>query len=294
MSTQYYSQLQLAPYRGVMHVVETGGGLAFTVDGGDWRVRLRDAQGRMLPGDERFDADALRQTPEGGALALALAERPALPFARADRFELWLLAQESGLPLALLQSRRAPPAGTGWIDAAWRAFASDDDSFHAECLGPRIAAVRAGEAPPLHRDVLERQVNDAARPLAALQWFERSADGGGIGLQGNRIGFDMQGRVLASEAFPELIVAEDWRSDAEERLVREYHDWIAARLLMRADLSCATRARLERAAAKRPRQLLEVCRLIFEFVDRRVLDVALVQVRIAESGGPVAVHPVAR
>jgi len=285
MAPQYYSQRQLAPYRGTMHVVETDQATAFTVDGVDWRVRLRNAQGLLWPAGSWIDVAALSPTPAADALRAALDARPPLPFRQSDRFELWLLEKASGLPLALLQTRRALPRDLAVVDATWRPFLLEDNDFHAHCLDAQAAADPTQASTVPHRDVLERQVNSAARPPAAAQWFERDEDGGGVGLHGQRIGFDMQGRRLLAGAFPELVIAEDWRRDIEADLAREYHEWNAALLLTHSNLSRAMRARLERAAANRPEQLLAVFRLIGEFVDRSAIDVALVQARIIAAAG---------
>jgi hypothetical protein len=280
MAMHCYSQRQLGPYRGVMHVLDTGDALAFTADGAQWRVRFRNGEGRLWPAGDWLDTSALDHSPQAQALLDALERRPALPFAPADRYELWLLAQETGLPLALLKTALALPADSGVPAVTWRGFLIDDNQFHAQCLECLDVARPIQAWPVSHRDVLERRVNSAAGPLSAAQWFERTDDGGGIGLHGHRIGFDMQDRCLGSEAFPELIVAEDWHDALDASLVREYHEWNAALLLTHAGLTRETRACLEHAALRRPEQLLGVHRLICEFVDRSVIEVALVAARI--------------
>lgn len=277
---RYYSQRQLSPYRGMLHVVDVGHALAYTVDGEQWRARLRNREGGLWPVGTWVDANLLFRVEGSAALLDAVNRRPPLPFAPADRVELWLLDRLTGRPLALLQSRRSVAAIEAPADITWRPFPMTESEFEAECLHGRDAARpgRAWHTP--HGDVLARQVNEAARPYPAAQWFVRQPDGSAAGLGGVRVPQRFLGRILPREAFPELLVSEDWADGTQRALVCAYHDWVAARLLTHFGLSADTRARLERAACRRPEKLLEVSRLIPEFVDRPRIEIALVQARL--------------
>jgi hypothetical protein len=282
MIVQYYSQRQLAPYRGMLHVVDVGHALAYTVDGEQWRARLRNRDGRLWPVGGWLDSALMLSPADSAALMDAVNSRPPLPFPQIDRVELWLLNKNTGWPLALLQTRSSAPIAEPPGDAGWWPFLVGDTDFQAECLRLRDRA-RSGRAWPLpHRDVLARQVNDAARPQPLAQWFVRAPDGGGKGLKALRLPADFHERMLGKEAFPELLVAENWADATASALVREYHDWNAAALLTHLDLTADTRRRLEAAACRRPDKLLEVFRLIPEFVDRARLEVALVQARLMQ------------
>lgn len=281
MDAQYYSLRQLSPYRGMLHVVDVGHALAYTVDGDRWDARMRNRDGQLWPVGTWVGSNLLFDPEGSSALSAAVQERPQLPFPLADNTELWLLSKSDTAPLALLQTRRTVPGIEDPGDCAWRPFLLEQADFHAQCLQTRDAH-RPGQACPLpHREVLERQVNDAARPPAAAQWFVRQADGSGRGLGGSRLVPGMRGRKLDKASFPELLVDENWQHDIERQLVREYHEWNAALLLTHLDLSESTRRRLEIAACRRPGKLLEIFRLIPEFVDRAHLEVALVQARLA-------------
>jgi hypothetical protein len=264
----------------MLHVVDVGHALAYTVDGEQWRARMRSREGRLWPVGG-WDETARTFSPgDSAALMEAVSSRPPLPFPQTDHVELWLLNKTSRRPLALLQTRNSAPVAESAIDAVWWPFLVGDTDFHAECLRGRNAA-RSGLAwPAPHRDVLARQVNDAARPYSLAQWFVRTPDGRGKGLKGSHLPADLRGRILNKEAFPELLVEESWSDPAAGALVREYHDWNAAALLTHLDLTADTRRRLETAACRRPEKLLEVFRLIPEFVDRAKLDIALVQARL--------------
>lgn len=279
MDAQYYSLRQLSPYRGMLHVVDVGHALAYTVDGERWGGRMRNRDGRLWPVGTWVDSNMVFDLENSAALLEAVHNRPDLPFAPADNIELWLLGKADGMPLALLQTRRAIAGIESVSECVWRPFLLEQADFQAECLRARDA--RASQARPvLHRDVLERQVNNAARPLPSAQWFMRQPDGSGRGLGGPRVTRSLEGRLLGRAEFPELLVDENWTEQIERELVREYHDWNAALLLTHLDLSRTTRRRLEIAACRRPEKLSEVFRLIPEFFDRPLLEIALVQARL--------------
>lgn len=288
MEACYYSQRQLSPYRGTLHVVDVGHALAYTVDGEQWRARLRNREGRLWPVGTWVDANLLFRIEGSAALLDAVNSRPPLPFPPADSVELWLLNKLTGRPLALLQSRRSVAGIDAPADITWRPFQMTETEFAAECLRGRDAArpERAWRVP--HSEVLARQVNEAARPYPVAQWFVRRPDGGGAGLGGVRVPERFQRRALPRDAFPELLVDEDWADDTQRALVCAYHDWVAARLLTHFGLSAGTRARLERAACRRPEKLLEVSRLIPEFVDKPRVEIALVQARLMTLAGSPA------
>lgn len=280
MNVQYYCQRLLSPYRGMLHVVDVGHALAYTADGEQWRGRMRNREGRLWPVGTWIDANLAFNLEGSAVLMQGVNDRPPLPFPPADHIELWLLNKMTAKPLALLQARRSIPAPEVVGETVWRSFQIDETEFHAECLRARDAARPARAWPVPHRDVLERQVNEASRPYAMTQWFARQPDGAGRGLGGLRLPERFRGRILPRCAFPELLVDEDWTDDTQRALVREYHDWNAARLLTHLDLPGVTRGRLEAAACRRPDKLLEVIRLIPEFVDRARLEVTLVQARL--------------
>ena len=276
MTPKYYSQRQLSPYRGMLHVVDVGHALAYTVDGENWRARLRSREGRLWPVGGWMD-EAHRFSPtDSASLMDAVNGRPPLPFPQADRIELWLLDSEQDRPLALLQTRIVPGAAKEMpTDPVWRPFVAGDTDFQADCLYDAARSETAWRAS--HREVLARYVNDAARPHAVARWFARNPDGSGEELS------DRRGAALHKNAFPEMLVSERWSDPTARALVMEYHDWHAAALLTHLDLPSGTRNRLEAAACRRPDKLLEVFRLIPQFIERTRLEVALVQARLMQA-----------
>jgi len=261
---EYYAIRRLNPYQGVLQVVDLGGVRMYSSDGRRWQVRRVEVPAGVRPAAEIPGAEA----------RAALERRPPVPYPLGDRLELWLLDRRDDRPLALLASRRWRWE-TGVPDAAaWRPFAAGGARFVSEGYARRTGLRRG------HAERLARLVEYAARPHPRAQWFERRADGSGVGLHGLRVGPGLEGRLLPAAAFPELLVREDWPDEAERALVADFHAWHAAHLLAHDTLRPATRARLERAAAARPVALLEAWPAIPTVLDRERLRVALVQGRL--------------
>jgi hypothetical protein len=279
----YYGVRRLGPYLGVIQVIDVGDACAYSTDGKTWRVRQQTASGLF-----RWSVTRLATGEAGGGGRISNADRlvdafkqqPPVPFPIRDRFELWLLDSQTRRPLALLRTRYKATDMEPVTDPHWRPFLLTDTGFVSATL-TRHESERSRNGGPLpHRDQLESQVNVASRPMPAAQWFERLADGSGRGGKGLRLSDAEVGRTLASDVFPELLISEDWQDDLRRGLVADYHDWYAASLLTHQNLTTATRARLEKAACKRPQSLLATYPLIPEILDRESVDVALVSARL--------------
>ena len=236
------------------------GSLTFTKDACDAAISLAAALGLLSDG---------RPEPARG-----------LPTGPVTRRTSVALVLNTGLPLALLDSERPSFPAQKVMDPTWYPCVLTDTSFRADCLATRDAARHAKAWPELHRDVLAKQVNQAARPLPAAQWFTRSSDGSGVGMEGLRVDAGQLGRRLNKSDFPELLLDEVWKEQTEAELVREYHAWQAPSLLAHSGLSQFTRMRLEQAACRSPAKLLEIYRLIPKFVDEQAIQVALVAARL--------------
>ena len=285
MYPRYYAFRRLNPFRGVVHVADVGEAAAHTYDGVTWHIRSDDGYGWVRPSGVWVEGEGLQagQAAGQGDILAALESRPRLPFPLVDSLELWLLDKADGLPLALLGSERPSRHAPGEIEPDWQPFVLTYTGFRSPTLAERDAGNPRGATP--HRDVLARIVNQAARPYPAAQWFRRAQDGGGEGLEGLRLEPEWEGRQLGPEAFPELIVREDWNNRLEQSVINDYHNWLAPSLLLLPRLAPATRERLEKSATLRPRALLKVHRLLPEVHDRDRLNAALVAARLEESSG---------
>jgi hypothetical protein len=190
-----------------------------------------------------------------------------------------LLHRGTKQPLALLRTERWAHNTQVECNPTWRPLLSGRPGFLARGGPSRTTATRAG------REALETLIEFASRPRPAAQWFERSADGGGVGLGGLRIPEPLIGRRLPVSAFPELLCKEQWPTEHERWLVETFHDWHAVQLLAHRNLAAATRVRLERAAHMRPDGLLDNYRMFPEVLDPEGMQVALVAAKLTRSAG---------
>ena len=291
---RYYGLRRVNPFLGTLQVVEVPEARALSPNGSRWQVELLSQAAVRQPlwadigpasAERRFFTYGLwsRQTgmrrlpvnpmlgdqsihPGLGPLLQALEGMPALPFPSADRLELWLLDREDR-PLALVSAMRAEVPPTLPYAPAWRPLPGVEDS-----------ASRAADEPgPPAGERVERLISAEAGTPARAQWVRRLEGGHGAGLGGFRLGSGLEGRRLAREDFPELLVREAWPQPAERELVAALVAWQAPPLLTLGDLTAATRARLERIAARRPLALYRQRRLIPTVIDRRTIDAALVE-----------------
>lgn len=275
MQAAYYALRRFSPYQGMIQVVDVGAARAYSTDGRHWTVRLQSPNHRT--GGDAATADHLMR---------ALNERPRLPFPQQDQIELWLLDKTTLLPLALIKTRRRLEEMDAVKVPSWQPFLTTASGFRCAALEEALTAQRRapGIAPPRAQDVLERQVNLAARPLPVLQWFQRLPDGSGIGHDGLRVDDRLRARHLPREAFPELLVADRWPDPAAQALVDDYHAWHAPALLAHQNLSNATRRWLEAAACRNPAKLLDNHAMFPEVLDNDAMQVALVSAKLIRAG----------
>ncbi|HHJ17247.1 MAG TPA: hypothetical protein ENJ80_11170 [Gammaproteobacteria bacterium] len=278
----YYGVRRLGPYLGIIQVIDVGDACAYSTNGHSWRIRQQTSSGRFRWGIAQISANNMDDICIVNAdnLVQALRDLPRVPFPVRDRFELWLLNHQSRKPLALLRTCYKPADMECVTDPHWRPFLRSDTRFVSMTLAELGKDKAARDLPILHRDRLESQVNEASRPFPVAQWFERLADGRGVGHAGLRLEPGDAGRILAADDFPELLVSEDWPDPVQAGVVTDYHDWYAASLLAHQNLSHTTRVRLERAACRRPQALLSSYPLIPKIIDQDAIDVALVSARL--------------
>lgn len=284
MSPTYYALRRFSPYQGMIQVVDVGAARAYSTDGRHWTVRLQNPEARLTPA-------SLRDRPDASAddLMRALNERPPLPFPQQDTVELWLLNKHSLLPMALVKTRRSIADIDAVKEPSWRPFLTTHSGFRCVALESALAARRRASDPTngittRAQDVLEREINLAARPLPVLQWFERLTDASGVGHGGLRVDQHLQGRHLPADAFPEMLVDEHWDDATVQALVDDYHAWHAPLLLAHQNLSASTRSRLEVAARNNPAKLLNNYAMFPQVLDHDAMQVALVSAKLIQAG----------
>ncbi len=289
----------LSPYRGVMHCVETGSADAVTTDGRHWTLYVRGeclyddpaqiaAQGISVP-DVKYatwsERTGLRRAPirlptfddrvrrEGERLLDAVRRfAPRLPFALADRYELWLLHGDSQRPLALIDSACsaadcALPASPGWTPGQL-------------CMQALPAAVE-----------LKRLVGGLAGEPPRAAWFERRADGSGVRLSGQP-GPSRQ----PAAAFDQMLIDRGAIQSTAPRLIEALDSWQSPALLQLPTLAESERRRLEIQACGHAERLAEHLPLYPCLLERRAVTAALVAARLRRAtgeGDPARLSPVA-
>ena len=288
MYPRYYALRRVNPYRGVVAVVDVGEATAHSFDGLTWHLRADDGYGLIRPvGVWEEGAGWKMGRPDAATdLIAALETRPPLPFPIFDIWELWLLNRETGLPLAIIDTAREGEPRPENREVQWLPFTPTYTGFRSTTLLDREKRATGMPGSDIsHRDMLSRIVNHAGRPQPMTQWFRRDQSGVGEGEGGARLPHEWRRRQLANEAFPELLVQENWNSRLEQSVIADYHAWLAPLLLLWPRLSTSTRDRLEALACERPRWLVRVHRLLPQVVDPARLNAALVAARLELAQG---------
>lgn len=275
--TAYYSLRRMPPYQGTVQLIEAGSCRAVSNDGLNWQLQIRTPGTRRIiqavwrRGDTGFIGNEVARP-----IVEALENAPPTPFPMRDNVELWLLGDD-GLPLALLRTVTINPP-LHIAETVWKPGMGTGGPFHSRGL----ATASAGSSVTASQ-VLARIVRAASGARPRSQWFWRWPDGNGWGLGGQGLLPGEEGRELDAELFPELLLRERWENESHAQLVSEYHDWLAPGLLTHSNLSGATRARLERAAARQAERFYAVRQLLPEVVNRDLVDAAFVEAVLRQS-----------
>lgn len=303
-----YAVRRVNPFLGVTQVVELDIGRALSTDGVNWEIQLaverpggwgslnRDRGERQFyrygvwsneeglanfPVHPALDATALREAAD--TLIAATGERrSALPFPLADHFELWLLDDADGAPLALLATLSMQHLIPLRHPAAWSAAPAGVDGFLAPSMIGHGPAGDSARRPRCHLDAVEELVQRRAGSSRRMQWFERRHDNAAT-LAGRSAGSKHQRPEVV---LPELPLAEHWVQAADEALVGDYLAWLAPRLLT-LPLSPLARARMERAAAANPTLVDRWYRLYPAIADVDLLNRVRVQARLMEAAAAI-------
>jgi hypothetical protein len=274
----------LNPYHGTVQTLETERADAVTRDGVTWSLYIHHEEEFVVHPDGRrqrvdipdikyatwsehqglqrapvrltMDYDSVERL--GTALLDAIkAHMDQLPFPQRDCYELWLLDAEQGEPLALLDSSDTPDKEVRSLQwrpgqAAQKYFADGEDNL------------------ALH--VAELVARVAGKEPRAL-WFRRDAEGNGHSV-------DMH---LPANAFPPLLLREDWPDPEHSRMIAEFLHWQSPWLLQLQHLPPGLRRTVEQQACCHARRLAEYYRLYPEILQQERLTAALVEARLRET-----------
>ncbi len=297
MQIECYAQRLLNPFRGVVHVIRYQSAEAVTTDGIEWDIYVSNdalledlgrAGRRAQVSDIRYGrwsaekglkrgplypSDDFKRLENMGAVVYEhlLKVHREVPFKFRDPFELWLL-DCNNQPLALLHSVRADSETDTKPPLDWRAGMAAQAQFNSTAIASLDESAGA---------YLTRYVNSLACGVA--QWFHRSDDGAGLGLNTLKGGDALRGRVLEAEDFPPLFIATSAMDAPHTRLVHDYFSWQAPWMLLLAHLDPATRSALEVCACRQAESVDKHYRLYPAIIDLPALQAARVEAALVRS-----------
>jgi len=296
-----FSLRRLNPFNGILQVFTTGSARALSSTGLRWEIQILSDSPQGLWANIPFagqqfytfgiwsQAEGLRRVPLNPLFntrdmlqaAARLIERlqPALdglPFPFADPYELWLLDEESGRPVALLESARDRQALDAKDVRRWIAAERGDFRFVSSHLTSRGLPLNDGHNPRVHASVLEALVQRRGGQNHHRRWFYKPPDA-------NYLPLDNQDPAEVPDTFPPLPLTLEWDNEEDLALIDDYLAWKAPQLLLLPGLSSALRERLEQLAVKHAEQIERFWRLYPEIHNKRLLNSARVEAKIRSS-----------
>ena len=282
-----YAKRRLNPFLGVLQIVETTNGRASTANGLVWHIEVLvekpkgwGSLGSINEGKAWSlyglwsEADGLVESPSGARIIGKQAAQDAkhliealklhqseLPFALADRRELWLLDAQQKKPLVLLfsmlpEAKRPRPEPRYWKG----------------CLGRGTA----GQFRFPEIDRLEMQVRKRVSFNIERLWVTWDSE--------HKAVVSDDGKPLAGEEFPVFGIREDWDDQTDQQRVASYIDWISPAQLTLPYLDDERRSRLETRLAKQAVSVEYHWRLYPKILDASKLKAVRVQAKLQRSG----------
>jgi hypothetical protein len=276
MYVETYSRRLLSPFHGLQQVIAVAGGIAESINGWDWKLYVADDTIVSHTGLSEIvygswnPANGLSRSRIRGAITSTLIEQigdellnaveqvaDEIPFKNLDCYELWLLDQQSDLPLALIDSALDEDSRTPYDNPIWHPGGQAGRQFRSE----------SGDAVEL-----SRLIKDTAGRQSAATWIKRNPDGSGR---------DQLGKHYTKADFPALLLRDHWDETQQQRLVTDFLNWQAPWLLQ-LPLCQDKRAKLESAAWNRPLETSRVYRLFPEIIDQQGLITTRVKARLMQ------------
>lgn len=274
MYVETYSRRLLSPFHGLQQVISVAGGIAESMNGWDWKLYVADETIVSHTGLSEIvygswnPAKGLTRSRVRGAIPSNLIEQigdellnaveqvaDEIPFPSLDNHELWLLDEQSGLPLALLDSALDDDTRTPYDNPVWHPGGKAGRQFSSD----------AGDA-----EEISRLINQTAGRQSNAIWIKRNPDGSGS---------DQRGNHYVKADFPALLLRDSWNQAQQQSLVSDFLNWQAPWLLQ-LPLCQDRRSQLEAAAWNRPFETSRVYRLFPEIIDKQGLTTTRVKARM--------------
>jgi hypothetical protein len=264
-----YSQRLLPPYSGQVQIVESEQARALTMDMETWEIQFRRHETNFIRvawvqhrdlGE--LEEKAARDGEEIDDRILELTrflETASLPFPAADKFEYWLLDPVDDSPLALIFScTEGVQMGRFPSHPEWTALPSAVMPIELT-----FEEKERSDTPVNYR--LEQLVAERAGNKPKARWFQR--------------------RPGEPDAFPPLMVREDWENEVAHDICQRYLRRQSTRLLMLHGLEHDERMRLEEAAKPYAMEVYRFHTLYPEYADDALMHTILVEARLRASHG---------
>ena len=272
-----YSKRLLNPYLGVIQVAELENTRAMSADGINWVIQYAQSEYTRQRSSNSVE-DASKQYSMVATIVRRQLEkkrvynyldaaiqsavetlyetvsRAIVPFTAEDRYEYWLLDNNDGRPLALLQSTanesdmKLPPPHPVWLAMP---------AAQLEVQAPE--PVQDIYVPPVNYR-LQSLIEERAGKKPRAAWFERNDP--------------------ATDDFPPCLIREDWENEQHQQLCDLYIHRLAPRLLMMHGLSQTVRSRLEQAACEFVLDVERFYPLYPEVIDESPMNVARVEAQL--------------
>ncbi len=283
-----YSLRRVNPFRGVVAVVKTAGGRAFSIDGLHWQIQVLAHPPRGLWANTEYEErlqyfrfgvwdarqgltrvplnpllDVGRMVAAAGELTRLLPDlSEGLPFPLAPEQELWLLDPQCA-PLALLATALEGTDPASIQADQWQAGGRGERPFVSASLGAVTNEDGGGRCD--HLEAVERLIRRTAGTGLNRRWFPVA---------------EAEGARGSRPAFPELLVRDQWPDEPAQGLMDDYIDWLSPYLLTLPTLSDATRERLEGRACRHALLVEASWRLYPKVLDATLLTRTRVEARL--------------
>jgi len=281
-----YAIRRVNPFLGVLQIIKTPDGRAISSNGLTWEIQvlapapaawgslnqanaqtaslrygLWSSETGLVPWPlsvKRDDIELDRQCDR--LIACVQSKLNSLPFNLQDSRELWLLDAERQQPLALLASLR--PSETAH---------RPEPRYWSGCLGQNGLASQARFP---ESKALDEQVKKRAGFNINQRWYvyENTDD----------VYRDDTGNYLPAEAFPQLLLRQDWADAGEQGRATNYLQWIAAALLTLQHLDDDVRKELESQLGTQAASIEHHWRLYPRIFDQNKLNACRIQAQLLE------------
>ncbi len=238
-----FSLRRLNPFSGTLQIFSTRTARALSSNGFNWEIQILSDSPQGLWANTPFAGqkyytfgiwsatEGLRQVPlhplfninmmidSARELTEGLAGvQDRLPFPREDHYELWLLDEETGQPIALLASAQLEADMAHKEAERWVAAARGDFDFVSQHLSRKHLPVNDGHNPRVHASVLEALVSGRGGQKHRRAWYWRDKDGSGKTIQSME-------QNLPAKSFPQLPLTLDWEDADDQALIMDYIGW---------------------------------------------------------------------